>query len=43
VSRVYTEVAVFDVGVAGVVVRETFAVGVDELRERLDVPLTYGP
>jgi 3-oxoadipate CoA-transferase beta subunit len=39
VSRVYTESAVFDVGRDGVVVRETFGVTVDELRERLDVPL----
>jgi 3-oxoadipate CoA-transferase beta subunit len=39
VSRVYTELAVFDVGPAGAVVRETFGITVDELRERLDVPL----
>lgn len=40
VSRVYTDHAVFDVGPAGTVVRETFGVTVDELRARLDVPLT---
>ena len=40
VSRVYTDHAVFDVGPGGAVVRETFGVSVDELRARLDVPLT---
>lgn len=40
VSRVYTELAVFDVGRDGAVVRETFGATVDELRERLEVPLT---
>lgn len=40
VSRVYTDHAVFDVGPAGTVVRETFGVTVDELRVRLEVPLT---
>ena len=40
VTRVYTDVAVFDVGPRGAVVRETFGVDVDELRARLDVPLT---
>lgn len=39
VSRVYTELAVFDVGARGAVVRETFGITVDELRQRLDVPL----
>lgn len=39
VSRVYTELAVFDVGPEGAVIRETFGITVDELRERLDVPL----
>ncbi|UIJ34910.1 3-oxoacid CoA-transferase subunit B [Allobranchiibius sp. GilTou73] len=39
VSRVYTELAVFDVGPDGAVVRDTFGITVDELRERLDVPL----
>ncbi|MBO1765941.1 3-oxoacid CoA-transferase subunit B [Allobranchiibius sp. GilTou38] len=39
VSRVYTELAVFDVGPGGAVVRDTFGITVDELRERLDVPL----
>jgi 3-oxoadipate CoA-transferase beta subunit len=39
VSRVYTDVAVFDVGPAGAAVRETFGIELDELRERLEVPL----
>ena len=39
VSRVYTELAVFDVGPDGAVVRDTFDITVDELRDRLDVPL----
>ncbi|NYJ73609.1 3-oxoacid CoA-transferase subunit B [Allobranchiibius huperziae] len=39
VSRVYTELAVFDVGPDGAVVRDTFGITVDELRERLDVHL----
>ncbi|MFI2707045.1 3-oxoacid CoA-transferase subunit B, partial [Nocardioides sp. CER28] len=33
VSRVYTDVAVFDVGVDGAVVRETFGIEVGELQE----------
>lgn len=40
VSRVYTELAVFDVGPGGAVVRDTYGITVDELRERLDVPLS---
>lgn len=40
VSRVYTDHAVFDVGPAGAVVRDTFGVSVDELRGWLDMPLT---
>jgi 3-oxoadipate CoA-transferase beta subunit len=40
VSRVYTDHAVFDVGPAGTVVRETFGLTIDELRVRLEVPLT---
>ena len=39
VSRVYTDVAVFDVGPDGVTVRETFGMDLEELRERLEVPL----
>jgi 3-oxoadipate CoA-transferase beta subunit len=39
VSRVYTDVAVFDVGASGVSVRETFGASVEELTERLGVPL----
>ena len=43
VSRVYTDVAVFEVGGAdGVVVVETFGTSYDELADRLDVPLTHG-
>ena len=40
VSRVYTDLAVIDVGGHGAVVRQTFGVTVDELRRRLDVPLS---
>ncbi|MDH2412531.1 3-oxoacid CoA-transferase subunit B [Nocardioides sp. CER19] len=40
VSRVYTDVAVFDVGVDGAVVRETFGIEVGELQERLELPLS---
>ncbi|MFF4214469.1 3-oxoacid CoA-transferase subunit B [Streptomyces sp. NPDC001796] len=39
VSRVYTEVATFLVGAGGAVVRETFGTSVEDLAERLDVPL----
>ena len=39
VGRVYTDVAVFDVGPGGAVVRETFGIDVDELRDRLEVPV----
>ena len=39
VSRVYTDQAVFDITPAGVRVRATYGVTLDELRERLDVPL----
>jgi 3-oxoadipate CoA-transferase beta subunit len=42
VDRVYTDVAVFDVGPDGVVVRETFGTTYDELAGRLDVPLSRG-
>jgi 3-oxoadipate CoA-transferase beta subunit len=42
VSRVYTDVAVFEVGGEGVVVVETFGTSYDELSERLEVPLTKG-
>jgi 3-oxoadipate CoA-transferase, beta subunit len=40
VDRVYTDHAVFEITVDGVVVRETFGTSYDELTERLDVPLT---
>ena len=43
VDRVYTDVAVFEVGAGGAVVTETFGVSLDELRARLDVPLGGGP
>jgi 3-oxoadipate CoA-transferase beta subunit len=43
VSRVYTDLAVIDVGPAGARVRETFGVTVAELRERLDLPLSTLP
>ncbi|GAB6984373.1 3-oxoacid CoA-transferase subunit B [Nocardioides pyridinolyticus] len=39
VSRVYTDLAVFEVGPDGVVVVETFGTTREELAERLDVPL----
>lgn len=42
VSRVYTDVAVIDVGPDGAVARETFGVTIDELRDRLPVPLEAG-
>jgi 3-oxoadipate CoA-transferase beta subunit len=40
VDRVYTDLATFDVGPGGVVVRETFGTSYDELAALLDVPLT---
>ena len=42
VSRVYTDVAVFDVGPGGAVVRQRFGMDLDELRERRDGPLAGG-
>jgi len=39
VDRVYTDVAVFDVGAEGVRVRETYGTSVADLAARLDVPL----
>ena len=42
VDRVYTDVAVFEVGAGGAVVTETFGVSLDELRARLDAPLAGG-
>ena len=42
VDRVYTDVAVFEVGADGVVVVETFGTSYDELADRLEVPLTRG-
>ena len=42
VSRVYTDLAVIDVGAAGAVVRGTFGTTVAELSERLGLPLSEG-
>lgn len=39
VSRIYTDQAVFEITPDGVRVSETFGIGIDELRDRLDVPL----
>ncbi len=39
VSRIYTDVATVLVGPGGAVVTETFGIGVDELRSRLDLAL----
>ena len=43
VDRVYTDVAVFEVGSGPTVVTETFGTSFEELRERLDVPLVRKP
>jgi len=40
VSRVYTDVATFEVGVAGARVLETFGISVRDLAERLEVAVT---
>jgi len=42
VSRVYTDVATFEVGPGGAVVLDTFGISHDELATRLDVPLARG-
>jgi 3-oxoadipate CoA-transferase beta subunit len=39
VNRVYTDLAVFDLGPDGATVTETFGISYDELAARLDVPL----
>ncbi|MEV6257389.1 3-oxoacid CoA-transferase subunit B [Nocardia sp. NPDC051911] len=39
VSRVYTDLAVFDIEPDAVVVRDTFGITLEELARRLDVPL----
>ncbi|ANE83342.1 3-oxoadipate CoA-transferase (plasmid) [Mycobacterium adipatum] len=39
VSRVYTELAVFDITAAGVTVRDTYGISREELVQRLGVPL----
>ncbi|MBF6076728.1 3-oxoacid CoA-transferase subunit B [Nocardia beijingensis] len=39
VSRVYTDLAVFDIEPDGVVVRDTYGISLPELADRLDVPL----
>ena len=43
VSRVYTEQAIFHLTTDGVVVTETFGTTLEELAQRLDVPLTGAP
>ena len=43
VSRIYTDQAVFEITPGGVRVSETFGIGIDELRGRLDVPLEAAP
>lgn len=40
VSRVYTDLAIFSVGPEGAVVLETFGIGVDELSQRVGLPLS---
>ncbi|GAA5122213.1 3-oxoacid CoA-transferase subunit B [Alloalcanivorax gelatiniphagus] len=42
VSRLYTDHAVFALGASGVTVLETFGTTVEELAQRLDVPLEAG-
>lgn len=42
ISRVYTDVATFDLTLDGVVVTATVGITVEELRSRLDVPLLVG-
>ena len=39
VSRVYTDHALFEITSEGVAVLETFGTPIEELRERLDIPL----
>jgi 3-oxoadipate CoA-transferase, beta subunit len=39
VDRLYTDLAVFELGAAGAIVIETFGITYDELVDRLDVPL----
>lgn len=39
VSRVYTDAAVFDLGPEGATVGETFGISIDDLWERVGVPL----
>ncbi|WP_460632419.1 3-oxoacid CoA-transferase subunit B [Leifsonia lichenia] len=43
VSRVYTDVAVFDIADGRVTVTDTFGITVAELQSRLDVPLDVAP
>lgn len=40
VSRIYTDLAVFDVGASGVTVRETFGITGNELAQRVGLPLS---
>lgn len=39
VTRVYTDMAIFDVGPQGATIRQTFGVTADELRDMLDAPI----
>lgn len=41
VRRVYTDLATFLITDVGVVVRETYGISAEELRERVDVPLQF--
>lgn len=43
VSRVYTDLAIFDITAAGVVVTDTFGMRVADLADRLAVPLVTDP
>jgi acyl CoA:acetate/3-ketoacid CoA transferase beta subunit len=38
-DRLYTDLAVFELGPTGAIVTETFGITYDELVDRLDVPL----
>lgn len=40
VTRLYTDYAVFDIGARGAVVTETFGISIDDLRERIEAPLS---
>jgi|SRR6185369_9136288 len=40
VSRVYTDLAIFELGPNGATIRETYGITPDELQARLEIPLT---